>query len=125
MNELQEIKTIGDALSTGGMVALQGMAIVFSVLILLMVVLALMKVFFYKDPAKQSVKQEAVCPTPVVEEKKEEEMDDTELVAVLTAAIAASLNTSTYNLKIKSYRRVGGKTSAWSRAGLEETVNHY
>ena len=125
MNELQEIKTIGDALTTGGMVALQGMAIVFSVLILLMVVLALMKVFFYKNPAKQNVKQEAVCPAPVVEEKKEEEMDDTELVAVLTAAIAASLNTSTYNLKIKSYRRVGGKTSAWSRAGLEETVNHY
>ena len=123
MNELQEIKTVGDALSTGGIVALQGMVIVFSVLILLMVVLVLMKVFFYKDPNKQKAEQaEAIVTAPV---EKEEDIDDGELIAVLTAAVAASLNTSTYNLKIKSYRRVGNKAPVWNRAGLEETVNHY
>ena len=123
MNELQEIKTVGDALSTGGIVALQGMVIVFSVLILLMVVLVLMKVFFYKDPNKQKTEQAEVIVTAPVE--KEEDIDDGELIAVLTAAVAASLNTSTYNLKIKSYRRVGNKAPVWNRAGLEETVNHY
>lgn len=127
MNGLQEIKTMGDALSIGGMVALQGMIIVFSVLILLMVVLMLMKVFFYKNPSKQKAKltepSEPVTTASALVEK--EDIDDGELIAVLTAAVAASLNTSTYNLKIKSYRRVGNKAPVWNRAGLEETVNHY
>lgn len=126
MNELREITTIGDALSEGGSVALQGMVIVFSVLILLMIVLYLMRVIFYKDPnkAKKAEPQKTDLQEQITE-VKEDEVDNDELIAVLTAAVAASLNTSTYNLKIKSYRRVGGRASAWNRAGLEETVNHY
>jgi len=50
-------------------------------------------------------------------------MDDEELIAVLTAAVAASLNTSTYKLQIKSYRRVGNSAPAWNQAGLQETIN--
>ena len=127
MENLQ-INSLGEALGTGGAVALQGMATVFGVLILLMIVLILMKVIFYKDPAKQKavvpeVKQEEA---PVVKaEGNKDDMDEEELIAVLTAAVAASLNTSTYNLRIKSYRRTGTKAPAWNRAGLEETVNHY
>ena len=124
MNEVQEIRTIGDALYAGGSVALQGMAIVFGVLILLMLILMLMKVVFYKDTSKQKKMEVPVHSVPEKEEEKQE-IDDEELIAVLTAAVAASLNTSTYNLKIKSYRRVGNSASAWNRAGLEETVNHY
>ena len=124
MNEVQEIRTIGDALYAGGSVALQGMAIVFGVLILLMIILMLMKVVFYKDTSKQKNAEPPVQITPE-KEAENQEVDDEELIAVLTAAVAASLNTSTYNLKIKSYRRVGNSAPAWNRAGLEETVNHY
>jgi len=124
MNEVQEIRTIGDALYAGSSVALQGIAIVFGVLILLMIILMLMKVVFYKNPSKQKQAEALVEVTHEKEEEKQE-IDDEELIAVLTAAVAASLNTSTYNLKIKSYRRVGNSASAWNKAGLEETVNHY
>ncbi len=119
-----EISSVSEALSVGGAVALQGMLIVFSVLLLLMIVLVLMKVVFYKDPSKQKIAQSAVAMSDEVP-VKEEETDNDEFIAVLTAAVAASLNTSTYNLKIKSYRRVGNKAPAWNRAGLDETVNHY
>ena len=40
------------------------------------------------------------------QEIKIDETDEDELIAVLTAAVAASLKTSTYNLRIRSYKRV-------------------
>ncbi len=123
MNKI-EISSVAEALSVGGAVALQGMGIVFAVLILLMIILLLMKVIFYKDPSKQKQVQQS-ADTPVEETNTQIDEDDDELIAVLTAAVAASLNTSTYNLKIKSYRRVGKNAPAWNRAGLNETVNHY
>ena len=114
--------TLGEALSTGGITTLVGLSIVFAVLIVLMIVLMLFKVIFYKDPKKK-----AADPAPVVVQEtpavKDEEVDESELIAVLTAAVAASLNTSTYNLKIKSYRRTDNKMPAWNKAGVTETIN--
>lgn len=115
---------LGEALGIGGMVTVVGLAIVFGVLVVLMLVLMLFKVIFYKDPkkaqpAKQPTEQtvQVTAPTPIAPQN-----DDTELVAVLTAAIAASLNTSTYNLRIKSYRRVDTKANAWNSAGVRENI---
>ena len=127
--------TLKEALSMGGVTTLTGLAIVFAVLIILMIVLMLFKVIFYKDPKKQAIKEARrvamesgidgptavyVTDTP----DSADDMDETELIAVLTAAVAASLNTSTYNLKIKSYRRVDNKMPAWNRAGVTETINN-
>lgn len=114
--------TLAEALSTGGKVTVLGLAIVFSVLIVLMLILMLFKVIFYKDPKKQAKKAqsaEEAAPQSAAPQVNEEE-----LIAVLTAAVAASLNTSTYNLQIKSYRRIEDKKPAWNRAGLRETINN-
>lgn len=111
--------TLGEALKTGGTTTLLGLSIVFSVLIVLMIVLALFKVIFYHEPKKQA----AAVPAPV-QETVEEGTDEDELIAVLTAAVAASLNTSTYNLRIKSYRRTDNKMPAWNKAGINETINN-
>ena len=115
--------TLGDALSVGGMVTGVGISIVFSVLVILMLVLMLFKVIFYKAPkiAKTEVKAEKA---PEVSVSTPKAIEDGELIAVLTAAIAASLNTSTYNLKIKSYRRVGDSKPSWRKAGISETINN-
>ena len=124
---------LAEALETGGATTLIGLAIVFSVLVILMIVLMLFKVIFYKDPKKQAAKEAtqvsvtagADGPTAVyTTEKSETDMDEDELIAVLTAAVAASLNTSTYNLNIKSYRRIDKKAPAWNRAGVSETINN-
>ena len=86
----------------------------------------LFKVIFYKP---QTNKQNSLANVEVkkevveVKEQVKEPVNDEELIAVLTAAIAASLNTSTYNLKIKSYRRIGSNAPAWNRAGLNDTID--
>lgn len=115
--------TLAEALSTGGKVTVLGLAIVFSVLIVLMLILMLFKVIFYKDPKKKTVKVEETAPVQTVE-VSEPQMNEEELIAVITAAIAASLNTSTYNLQIKSYRRIEDKKPAWNKAGLRESINN-
>ena len=121
--------TIAQALAEGGQTAVIGLATVFSVLIILMIVITIMKMMFYKDPAKSAVKETPAPAAPVepakpVEQVKADEMDDEELVAVITAAIAASLNTSTYNLRIKSLRRIDNNQPAWNKAGIRETINN-
>jgi len=122
--------TMTEALSNGVMTAVVGLAVVFLVLIILMlIIMAMEKIFVQEKPKEEPKKVIASKPEPAKinaptaakapEEKKEEE----ELIAVLTAAVAASLNTSTYNLRIKSYRRIENHSTAWNRAGVRETIN--
>ena len=118
--------TVSEALVEGLSTTVVGLAIVFSVLLILMIVLKLFEKIFYKpnnlaekkaEPVKQEAQKTAVSDNPVGDE------NDEELIAVLTAAVAASLNTSTYNLKIKSYRRVQNNAPAWNKAGLRDTID--
>lgn len=121
--------TIQEALSKGLETTVIGLIIVFTVLLVLMIVLKIMEKIFYKPDSKneakvQMPKQEKIEKAPeFVKPITTDVEDEEELIAVLTAAIAASLNTSTYNLKIKSYRRVSGNAPAWKRAGLTDTIN--
>lgn len=112
--------TLVEALGEGFKVTAVGLVIVFAVLIILMLVMMLMKVVFYKDPSKtaEEVAEPVKTSTPA-----NDNIDETELIAVLTAAIAASLNTSTYNLNIKSYRRIENTSPAWNKAGLRDVID--
>ncbi|MCX7715190.1 MAG: OadG family protein [Clostridia bacterium] len=109
------------ALGEGIMVTVVGLCIVFAVLVILMFVLMLMKKIFYKETKVETTQETEQKVQPVFEE--DDEISEHELIAVLTAAIAASLNTSTYNLKIKSYKRISSNAPAWNRAGITETIN--
>lgn len=116
--------TLGEALATGGETTLIGLAIVFGVLIILMIVLMLFKVIFARTPKQPKETKTVSVQTETAEAEIKDEVDENELIAVLTAAVAASLNTSTYNLKIKSYRRTDNKMPAWNKAGVTETINN-
>ena len=118
--------TLGKAFSMGGETAVIGMGIVFSVLIILMIVLYLFRVIFYREKSAAKPAEPAPAETApvIVAQPEEPEEDEDELIAVITAAIAASLNTSTYKLNIKSIRRVDPGRPAWNRAGLNETINN-
>ena len=119
--------TLAEALSNGFITTGVGLTIVFGVLLILMVVLMLMKVIFYKDPSKAAAPAKTEAPVAAAPKAAEtntnDDMDESELVAVLTAAIAASLNTSTYNLRIKSFKRVSNSAPAWNKAGLNDVIN--
>ena len=68
------------------------------------------------EPMPRYGEAPAVAPAPVAAPAAEEEelVDDLELVAVITAAIAASTNSSTDSLVVRSIKRAPG--AKWKRA---------
>ena len=106
--------TLSEALGFGGMTTVVGLAIVFGVLLILMIVLYLFKVIFYKSPDK--VKKEVVAETTATDE------DEEELVAVLTAAAAACMNTAPNRVRINTYKRVHTDPPVWNRRGRREAI---
>lgn len=108
-----------------------GILMVFAVLTLLTLILYLSKVVFYDMPRKsrekkitsnkEEVKFTSTTPAaPTVEEPTVEAADDTELAAVITAAIAAMLEGEEYADQFKSGFRVvsfkrASSSGAWNK----------
>ena len=99
--------SLSEALAMGGETTVIGLAIVFAVLIILMIVLSLFKVIFYKKPKTQAAPAAAPAQAAPVEEETADDTDEEELIAV-----------------IKSYRRTDNKMPAWNKAGVTETINN-
>ncbi|MBR5453975.1 MAG: OadG family protein [Clostridia bacterium] len=106
---------LGERLGLALEVTILGMATVFSVLIIIWAVLSLLRVFMYDIPnkkkgeAKQSeVKEAAPAPAPApAPTQAAPAADDKQLVAVITAAIAASEGKPASSLRVVSFRRAG------------------
>jgi len=103
--------SMGEILQKAGLNTLLGMGTVFSVLIFLAFIISMMKyipnlleMFEQKDEDAEEV--QVVASAPVVEEVAvQAESDDLELIAVITAAIAAQEGTSTDGFVVRSIRR--------------------
>lgn len=105
--KVEEYKSLGDKMAKAGLNTVLSMAIVFAVLIFIAIIIAQFKHIgnFQNGAKKEEVKAEPVVEVaPVVEE--ENLVDDLELVAVITAAIAAASETeSADGLVIRSIIR--------------------
>ena len=102
-----------------------GMGTVFAVLILLWAILKLMKVVFYREGNSGPAGQQASAPVPEpAAQPVNQAADGDELVAVLAAAVAARMHTSTYRLKIRSYRKLGGPESVWNSVSRRENIEN-
>lgn len=102
---------MSEAIPYGLQTVLLGMGVVFAVLIILMAVLTVFKYVFYK-PAKSETKatESKKAPEPIPEPAPVvPETDDAELVAVITAAIAAMLDAPTTSFRVVSFRRTAKK----------------
>ncbi|WP_432407839.1 OadG family protein [Wukongibacter sp. M2B1] len=121
--ELIKSMSLGEKLLASGTVAILGMAITFVVLMILWGLIIMMTKFVasQKKEAVQVAKAPAPAPKPAPIEAEE---DNEELVAVITAAIAASLNTSTHNIVVRNIVRVADSTPAWGRAGRIDQMNN-
>ena len=108
--------TLSEALAEGLKVTGVGLIIVFSVLIILMLVMMAMKVVFYKEdkPAQKKPEVKVEKPAPVVQTA-----DDSELIAVISAAVAACMDVPVSSINIKSYKKVG----AWNKAGVRDIID--
>ena len=105
--KVEEYKSLGDKMAKAGLNTVLSMAIVFAVLIFIAIIIAQFKHIgnFQNGAKKEEVKAEPVVEAaPVVGE--ENLVDDLELVAVITAAIAAASETeSADGLVIRSIIR--------------------
>ncbi len=107
-------------------VTLQGMLMIFAVLSILWGIVSLMKVFFHDIPAKKTAKKVALAkaveqvaaPVAQPEIAAAPAEDDGEIVAAITAAIAAMLQSEEYKgqfesgFRVVSFTRKGG---AWNK----------
>lgn len=117
---------LAQALGEGIQVTVMGLIIVFAVLVIIMLFMMAMKWVFYKPAKNAADNKPAEVEQPAnaqVKETAADDMDEEELVAVLTAAVAACMNTSTYNLKIKSFRRIENTSPSWNKAGLRDVID--
>lgn len=94
------------------------MAIVFATLIVISFVLDGFKVAFHKD----NKKKETIVTKPEPTQEIVEEENSEELIAVIAAAIAASMNTPIDNIHIKNITRVSQSTPVWGRMGRQEQI---
>ena len=121
-------ESFGERLEIALQGTVTGMVMVFSVLGLLAIIITLSKVFLYDIPNKKKEKNKAAhtapaapaTPAPVaVAEEAPAATDDGELAAVITAAIAAMIESGEYkNEFVGGFRVVSFKkstNSAWNR----------
>ncbi len=121
---LRELTTVGEKLSTGFTVMALGLATVFAVLALLMIVLYLFRIIFYREkkpepkttpaPAPKHIE----APAPVKAEPETPKSDDGALIAAITAAIAAYTSGDeafASGFRVVSFRRAE-HSSPWNKS---------
>ena len=107
-------------------VTVLGVGITFVVLILIKYLTELLSFTAMKieNSKKVEVKEiEKNDINTIVEEKSATIDEDDELRAVISAAIAASLNTTIHNIVVKNITRVEDTTPTWGQIGRMEQLN--
>ena len=91
-----------DRLTFGGFILLLGMAVVFSVLVIIWGALSVFKLYFTRSESKPKEAVAAPVAAPVIESRA----NDEEIVAVIAAAIAAAeADSNGTKFKVVSFRR--------------------
>lgn len=103
------VYTLSEKMEKAGLNTLMGMGTVFVVLILISLIISCFRIIPYLENKKKEEKASVAAPDPVVTQigQREEQQltDDLELVAVISAAIAASEGTSADGFVVRSIRR--------------------
>lgn len=122
---------LGEKIITSLFVTLLGMGITFVALIAIWGMTVLMSKIIIGIENKNKVAQpetvqtskpSAAAVVTASAAPAAETQEDENLIAVLTAAIAASLNTSMHNIVVRNVRQLPDQTPTWSRAGRTEQM---
>jgi glutaconyl-CoA/methylmalonyl-CoA decarboxylase subunit delta len=112
----------GTEISMGeaGIITLFSMGIVFAVLFAISLILDLFKMIFTKSKNDNKLPEVKVVPQPIISTAPKE--DEEELIAVITAAIAAHLGKNSDGLIVRSIVQVRNQEPAWANAGRTELM---
>lgn len=118
-----------------GIITLTGLLFVFVILGILIAVFWGMGKFFESKDKRKAAKLEAAkaeaaakapAPAPVEELEEADDADDDEVIAVISAAIAAYSEADGKQYAIRSIKRKDSKTrSAWSLAGIGDNTRPF
>lgn len=111
--------TTSEIISYGVVYTIEGLLVVFSVLILIMLVIYAMSLFSGEKKSKKAPADTVAAP--IEDAAAIESVDEGELIAVLTAAVAACMGQSAASVNIRSYKKI---SSAWGNAAKRETLNN-
>lgn len=118
-----------DILGSGSKVMILGLAAVFLALTIIVLVINILNKAVNKEAAKEKKDKDINVEDNKLDEKQStvtidnEVTDDSELIAVITAAVAASLNRSTHNIIVRRVERIRGNRSQWNKAGRYEHLS--
>ena len=107
---VEPVYSLGEKMVKAALNTVICMSIVFIVLIIISLIISCFKIFPYLEQrkankAKKNVIEELLENEPEEDDETPQLTDDTELVAVIAAAIAASTGTSTSDFVVRSIRR--------------------
>ena len=108
---INPVYSFGEKMSTAALNTIICMSIVFTVLICISLIISAFKIFPYLEAKKKekaaakAAQVETNVVTQIEEIEEQEYVDDTDLVAVIAAAIAAYEGTSTDGFVVRSIRR--------------------
>ncbi len=119
-------ETVAEKLAVGGEVSLRGMATVFAVLILIWIIVEILHVIlggFSENKSQTQTMVEAAAPAKAADDNGIQPalatepaattaMPDYELIAVITAAIAAASGSSPSSFRVVSFKRANNKFSS-------------
>ncbi|RQD70423.1 MAG: sodium pump decarboxylase subunit gamma [Tindallia sp. MSAO_Bac2] len=128
--------TLAERFFASVQVALMGIGIVFAALFMLFLIIKVLEKGVAqsdvgakkkKDQEVASVPAQATADTKEEAAPEEDAAQDTQeqeqLVAVITAAVAASLHTSTHNIVVRNIVRTNDTAPAWNRLGRIQQIN--
>ncbi|OGO93256.1 MAG: hypothetical protein A2Y17_02735 [Clostridiales bacterium GWF2_38_85] len=112
---------LGPKLLNGFMIAISGILVVFTILIIIMAITSLLKFLFYKNNKPAAAKVELLKQDAAANESKVEEAvnaDENVLIAVITAAIQASRDDGAKHITEHGFRVVSFKRAnkAWKKS---------
>lgn len=114
---------MSDKLLATGYVIILGVGITFVALVLIWWITVLMSKTIQTIEARNAIVEvKPLTPQPVAAVQVDD-ADDEELIAVISAAIAASLNTTMDNFKVTNIRRTSDSTPTWGKIGRSEVMN--
>lgn len=116
--------SMSDKLIATGYVIVLGMGITFVALTLIWWITVLMSKTIHKVESRSNItvvkpKEQAANSTVAVPIQN----DDEALIAVISAAIAASMNTTMQGIRVTNIRRISDSTPTWGKSGRSDVMN--
>lgn len=121
-----ESMSIGEKFINSIAITILGMVVVFTVLVIIAYSLNVLKFMFSDKPKnveeKESIKKNLDERTNIEIVETEEYEDDSDLIILLTAAIAAVSDTSSENIVVRSIKELPQRKSTWAMVGRQQQM---